>query len=66
MGSNIKILTDSQVVRGAVSKGRSSSFALLHLLKRLTASLLALDVTLSLQWIPTDINPADAASRGKG
>jgi hypothetical protein len=62
-GSRLLVLSDSMVVTAAVSKGRSSSFSLLRLLRRLAATLLALDTSLVVRWIPTSVNPADAPSR---
>ena len=57
------VLVDSTVVCGAVNKGRSSSYALLCVLRQLSALLLASGLTLEVLWIPTDANPADAPSR---
>lgn len=63
MRHRILILCDSQVVVGAVSKGRSSSPALLSRLRHLTSWLLATGLRLKLVWIPTNFNPADGPSR---
>lgn len=63
MGHRILILSDSQVVIGAVSKGRSSSPALLRRLRHLTTWVLAAGLRLKLLWIPTASNPADGPSR---
>jgi hypothetical protein len=64
IGRRVLVLNDSQVVVGAVSKGRSSSQPLLRRLRHLTAWVLASGIRLSLHWIPTDSNPADGPSRG--
>lgn len=60
------MLSDSSVVVGAVNKGRSSSHPLLRRLRHLAALLLASGHRLAVRWIPTDLNPADAPSRGFG
>ena len=56
-------LSDSSVVVAAFSKGRSSSPLLIPPLRRSAMLLLASNVRLSLVWVPTEVNPADAASR---
>jgi len=61
--SKVLILCDSQVVVGAISKGRSSAFQILTRLRSLSASILAGGFRLFLKWISTSINPADRASR---
>jgi hypothetical protein len=62
-GTRLLFWADSSVVVGAVRKGRSSSFALLTLLRRLTALSMAMDVQVHVNWVPTEINPADGPSR---
>jgi hypothetical protein len=57
------ILSDSRVAIGAIRKGRSSSFGLLVVLRALSALALGCGSQLRLHWLPTDINPADGASR---
>jgi hypothetical protein len=57
------LLTDSSVLMGAVTKGRSSSFPLLSRLRSLAALVLASGMRIVPGWIPTECNPADAASR---
>jgi hypothetical protein len=57
------LLTDSSVLMGAVTKGRSSSFPLLARLRSFTALILASGSRIVPGWIPTECNPADAASR---
>jgi hypothetical protein len=61
--SRLVVLTDSMVVLGAVTKGRSSSPDLLRRLRSLSSLLLASGLTLSLCWVPTHLNPADEPSR---
>ena len=57
-------LVDSKVVLFAVSKGRSSSPALLRVLRRIGALTLAGNLHVRLVYIPTEYNPSDGASRG--
>ena len=57
------VLSDSAVVVGAARKGRSSSQPLLRRLRQLSALLLASGLRLRLVWVPSELNPADAASR---
>jgi hypothetical protein len=59
------VLMDSSVVVGAVRKGRSSSFNLLCVLRKLSAYLLVSGLQLDLGWVRTDKNPSDDASRNK-
>jgi hypothetical protein len=61
--SRVILLSDSAVVVSAVSKGRSSSPSLLLKLRSLTAHLLGHGIRLFAVWVPTEANPADAASR---
>ena len=63
VGSRVLALSDSSVVVGAASKGRSSSHRLLRPLRSLAALLLAAGTSLRLLWVPSASNPADAASR---
>ena len=62
-GCRMLTLCDSMVALFAVRKGRSSSHQLLRRLRSLSALLLALGVQLYANWIPTEVNPADAPSR---
>jgi hypothetical protein len=59
----VALLTDSMVVAGAVTKGRSSSPDLLRRLRSLAALQLASGLRLFLRWIPSASNPADGPSR---
>ena len=54
---------DSRVVLGAVTKGRSSSRKLNHVLRKLAYECLASSLTVDLLWVPSWANPADAPSR---
>lgn len=61
--STTVLLSDSAVVCGALAKGRSSSFALLRLLKRVAAVTLATGIVLRPLWVRSADNPADYFSR---
>lgn len=63
VGSRILFLCDSQVVVGALRKGRSGSHSLLRRVRCFAARVFALGVRPVLRWIPTDLNPADDSSR---
>jgi hypothetical protein len=63
IGKKLLVFSDSVVVVSAVSKGRSSSYSLLNVIRPLASLLLAADIRLVLAWIPSHVNPADAASR---
>jgi len=54
---------DSAVVVSVLVKGRSSSYPLLRLGRRVCALCLALGVSPRVYWIPSAANPADADSR---
>jgi ribonuclease HI len=57
------VLCDSQVVVGAVTKGRSSSQLLLRRLRYLAAMALASGLRLTVRWVASADNPADGPSR---
>jgi hypothetical protein len=57
------LLCDSQVTVCSLTKGRSSSRLLLPRLRQIAALVLASGIRLTLQWIPTELNPADGPSR---
>jgi hypothetical protein len=61
--STILHLIDNHPAFSCLRKGRSSSVRLLPVLRKITAYLLAHDITLLPVWVPTEINPADTASR---
>ena len=63
LGARVLFLCDSQVVVGAVTKGRSSSQPLLRRLRALAALVLASGLRPTLRWIDTARNPADVPSR---
>lgn len=63
VNSKVLVLSDSLVIIGAISKGRSSSFQILTRLRSLSASILAGGFRLFLKWISTSVNPADEPSR---
>ena len=56
---------DSNVVRCAVAKGRSSSRAIGAMLRRFCATLLAGDLYFTTPYLPTRLNPADDPTREK-
>ena len=62
-GSRVLFLGDSLVVTGALAKGRSSSFALLVQLRRIAALVIATGTQMVARWVPSHLNPSDAASR---
>jgi hypothetical protein len=57
------LMSDSQVVVGVLSKGRSSSPQLLRRYRAIAALLLASGLQLSVFWVPSAQNPADRPSR---
>jgi hypothetical protein len=59
----LHVLVDSSSVYFGTRKGRSSSPAMLALLRRYAALLLASGLTVLTGWIPSALNPADQASR---
>ena len=63
LGARVLLLSDSSVAVSAMSKGRSSSFSLLRVLRPFAALCLACGLTVWPRWLPSERNPADAASR---
>jgi len=61
--SRAYLLLDSTTVFFTLWKGRSSSPALLLILRRMAALQLAAGLTLMPGWVPSAVNPADAPSR---
>jgi hypothetical protein len=61
--SRVYLLLDSTVAFFTLWKGRSSSPALLLILRKLSALQLASGITLLPGWLPSSVNPADAPSR---
>ena len=63
-GHRVLLLTDSQVVLGALMKGRSSAGGILRGCRQACALLFGYSLTLICRYIPTDRNHADGPSRG--
>jgi hypothetical protein len=63
IGSRVLLFGDSQVALGCLAKGRSSSYPLLRLLRRVAALVLASGLRPSYRWLPSAANPADGPSR---
>ncbi len=63
VGARVLFLCDSNVVVGAVTKGRSSSQPLLRRLRSLAALVLASGLRPTLTWLASEHNPADEPSR---
>lgn len=59
----LMVLCDSSAVVGSTNKGRTSAHRLLRPLRMIAALLLVAGIYVSLKWIPTALNPADAPSR---
>lgn len=63
--SRQNVIVDSEVAKGSLSKGRSSSFSLRPVLKRSAAIQIAGDVYPAFCYGPTRINTADAPTRNR-
>jgi len=63
IGRRVYLLLDSTVAFFSLWKGRSSSPALLLVLRKISALLLANGLSLLPGWVPSAVNPADAPSR---
>jgi hypothetical protein len=63
LSRRVFLLLDSSVAFFSLWKGRSSSPALLLVLRKISALLLAGGLSLLPGWIPSAVNPADAPSR---
>ena len=61
--TRITALVDSNVVRGATSKGRSSSLGLTSVLRRFNAVCVAAALYFHIAFVPTRLNVADDPSR---
>ena len=59
----VLLLSDSTVAIGALTKGRSSAFALNRLLRRRLALEAAGGFTTTLRWVTSKVMPADRLSR---
>ena len=62
----ICFLVDNKVTVCVIAKGRSSSNVLLRALRRLTGFVGILGIFLHVIYIPSELNPADIASRVQG
>ena len=62
-GKRILILNDNMGVVLAVQKGRCTSYALLRIVRRMSAHLLAAGIRCSIRWVPSEYNVADLPSR---
>ena len=62
-GKRILVLIDSAVVKGAVTKGRSSSVILNRVIRQMAGLALSYGLFLEVVWLPTWANPSDAPSR---
>ena len=63
--TRITVLVDSNVVRGATAKGRSSSLGLSTVLRRLNAICVAAGIYLHIAFVPTRLNIADDPTRDR-
>jgi hypothetical protein len=63
LGRRVYLLVDSTVALFSLCKGRSSAPDLLLVLRKISALLLASGVSILPGWLPSAVNPADAASR---
>ena len=65
LSCRVVVFVDSNVIRCAVNKGRSSSHALSSMLKQLGALAVGGGIYLFLVYSPTRLNPADDPTRGR-
>ncbi len=63
LGRRVFLLVDSTVALFSLLKGRSSAPSTLLVLRKIGALLLASSMSLLAGWVPSAVNPADAASR---
>ena len=61
--SRIVVVVGSGVAVGAITKGRSSSFMINGLLRKLMSHLIMSQTTIALIWVPSAENPSDDPSR---
>ena len=61
--STAVLLIDSTVVVGALSKGRTSAFHVLVVVRKIAAIAIGLGLRLIAVWIPSELNSADHPSR---
>jgi hypothetical protein len=62
-GMRVSLWADSAVVVGVLRKGRSCSVTLNRLMRAMASDLLRADVALDVDWVASELNPADAPSR---
>ena len=62
-GKRILVLNDNMGVILAIQKGRCHNFNLMHIVRRISAHLLATGVRLAVRWVPSELNVADEDSR---
>lgn len=62
--AHIRMRSDNQGVVGALDAGRSRGVASNRVLQRIVALMLTHDIWLSVDWVASADNPADAPSRG--
>lgn len=58
------VLVDNMALAFSAGKGRSCNHAMLRLNQKIGALLLAANLAISVRWIPSELNVADAPSRG--
>lgn len=63
--TRVTVLVDSNVVRGATTKGRSSSLGLSTVLRRLNAICVAAAIYLHIAFVPTRLNISDDPTRDR-
>ncbi|CAE7264088.1 unnamed protein product [Symbiodinium sp. CCMP2592] len=59
----VVVLVDSSVAFNACAKGRSPSFGLMPVLRKIAAVCLASGLTVSFHFVPTRLNPGDCPTR---
>lgn len=62
-GKRLLLFSDSTAAVGALSKGRSSAFSSLTIIRSISSLCLLFNVRLYVCWLPTTCNPADLPSR---
>lgn len=62
-GRRVVFVSDSRVMVGALRKGRSSSWGINRVCRRVAALQLATGILPAWLWCPTDVNPSDKPSR---
>lgn len=62
-GKRILVFNDNMGVVLSIQKGRSCSYGLLRLIRRISAHCLATGIRLAVRWVPSEFNVADSPSR---